>query len=79
MFWCTFTQFLNLDRIFQFGPNECIILYSSFLQLTPVFSFNVKVVHEDFPGGAVNRKPPPNAGGAVSIPGLGRSHMLQNN
>ena len=29
----------------------------------------------DFPGGAVVKNPPANAGDAGSIPGLGRSHM----
>ena len=29
----------------------------------------------DFPGGAVIKNPPANAGDAGSIPGLGRSHM----
>ena len=32
-----------------------------------------------FPGGAVVKNPPANAGGAVSIPGPGRSHMPQIN
>ena len=30
----------------------------------------------DFPGGAVVKNPPANAGDVGSIPGLGRSHML---
>ena len=33
----------------------------------------------DFPGGPVVKNPPTNAGDMCSIPGLGRSHMLQNN
>ena len=33
----------------------------------------------DFPGGAVVKNPPANAGDTSSIPGLGRSHMLQSN
>ena len=32
-----------------------------------------------FPGGAVVKNPPANAGDTGSIPGLGRSHMLQSN
>ena len=32
-----------------------------------------------FPGGAVVKNPPANAGDTGSSPGLGRSHMLQNN
>ena len=31
--------------------------------------------YQDFPGGAVVKNPPANAGDAGSIPGLGRSHM----
>ena len=33
----------------------------------------------DFPGGAVVKNPPANAGDTGSIPGPGRSHMLQSN
>ena len=33
----------------------------------------------DFPGGAVVKNPPANAGDTGSSPGLGRSHMLQSN
>ena len=33
----------------------------------------------DFPGGSVVKNPPANARDTVSIPGPGRSHMLQNN
>ena len=33
----------------------------------------------DFPGGAVVKNPPANAGNMGSIPGLGRSHMLRSN
>ena len=33
----------------------------------------------DFPGGAVVKNPPANAGDTGSIPGLGRSHMLRSN
>ena len=32
-----------------------------------------------FPGGAVVKNPPANAGHTGSSPGLGRSHMLQSN
>ena len=34
---------------------------------------------EGFPGGAVVRNPPANAGDTGSIPGPGRSHMPQSN
>ena len=33
----------------------------------------------DFPGGAVVKNLPANAGDTGSIPGLGRSHMLRSN
>ena len=33
----------------------------------------------DFPGGAVVKNPPANAGDTGLIPGLGRSHMPRNN
>ena len=35
--------------------------------------------NRDFPGGAVVKNPPANAGDTGSIPGLGRSHMPQSN
>ena len=34
---------------------------------------------EDFPGGAVVKNPPANAGDMDSSPGPGRSHMPQSN
>ena len=34
---------------------------------------------QDFPGGAVVKNPPSNAGGTGSSPGPGRSHMLWSN
>ena len=34
---------------------------------------------QDFPGGAVVKNTPANAGNMGSIPGLGRSHMPQSN
>ena len=33
----------------------------------------------DFPGGSVVKNPPANAGDTDSIPGLGRSPLLQGN
>ena len=38
----------------------------------------IKKNREDFPGGAVVKNPPANAGEMGSSPGLGRSHMLQS-
>ena len=40
---------------------------------------NVKVNHGDFPGGAVDKNLPANAGDMGSIPGLGRFHIPQSN
>ena len=39
----------------------------------------LKVEKEGFPGGAVVKNPPANAGDTGSSPGPGRSHMLQSN
>ena len=36
-------------------------------------------MYTDFPGGAVVKNPPANAGDTGSSPGLGRSHMLWSN
>ena len=38
-----------------------------------------KVLGGAFPGGAVVKNPPANAGDTGSIPGRGRSHMLWGN
>ena len=45
----------------------------SIMQLLKKYSFQF------FPGGPVVRIPPSNAGDTGSIPGLGRSHVLQGN
>ena len=39
---------------------------------------DLKVVKEGFPGGAVVKNSPPNAGGTGLSPGLGRSHMRRS-
>ena len=36
-------------------------------------------MHRDYPGGAVVKNPPANAGDIGSSPGLGRSHMQRSN
>ena len=36
-------------------------------------------VYGDFPGGAMDKNPPANAGDRDSTPGLGRSHMPWSN
>ena len=39
----------------------------------------LKMYKEGFPGGAVVKNPPANAGDTGSSPGLGRSHMPRSN
>ena len=51
-----------------------MIAESSWMRLMPF----IKEVW-DFPGGAVIKNPPANAGDTGSIPGPGRSHMPQSN
>ena len=41
-------------------------------------SMKLKINHRDFPGGAVVKNPPANAGDLGSIPSPGRSHMLRS-
>ena len=42
-------------------------------------NFTFKTKGEGFPGGAVVKNLPANAGDTGSSPGLGRSHMLRSN
>ena len=42
-------------------------------------NFHLKNQERDFPGGAMVKNPPANAGDTGSIPGLGRSHMPRSN
>ena len=39
----------------------------------------LKIIHRGFPGGAVVKDPPANAGDTGSSPGPGRSHMPRSN
>ena len=48
-------------------------------QQGPVHCWAVSRSRGDFPGGAVVKNPPANAGDMSSSPGPGRSHMLQSN
>ena len=41
--------------------------------------FTLKINTRDFPGGALVKHPPANAGHTGSSPGPGRSHMLRSN
>ena len=40
---------------------------------------DLKTYYRDFPGGAVNKNPPANAGDTGLSPGSGRYHKLQSN
>ena len=44
-----------------------------------VLDANTEKFHGAFPGGAVVKNPPANAGDTGSSPGSGRSHMPQSN
>ena len=65
--------------------NHCImykniILYVVHLKLILHLNYNFKKLYLwDFPGSAVVKNPPANAGDTDLIPGLGRSHVPQNN
>ena len=48
-------------------------------QLFTVICFFKKIFLEGFPGGAVVKHPPANAGDMGSSPGPGRSHMPRSN
>ena len=48
-------------------------------KLNPLRKKQSKNHPEDFPGGAVLKNPPANAGDTGSSPGLGRSHMPRSN
>ena len=44
-----------------------------------IWYFHILKILKGFPGGAVVKNLPANAGGTGSSPGLGRSHMPQSN
>ena len=45
----------------------------------PQKMFHLKIINAGFPGGAVVKNPPANAGDTGLSPGPGRSHMPQSN
>ena len=49
------------------------------IKTTTIYTSWYKIGVEGFPGGAVVKNPPANAGDTGSIPGPGRSHMRQSN
>ena len=62
------------DKMVEVSPNISIINLNANGPNTPI-----KRQIRDFPGGAVVKNPPANAGDTGSIPGPRRSHMLRNN
>ena len=60
-----------------------MISYSQFNHIERITMLNacllLKTIFRDFPGGAVVKNPPANAGDMGSSPGLGRSHMPRSN
>ena len=50
-----------------------------FLKNTSLLNKSLKKILRDFPGGAVVKNPPANAGDTDSSPGPGRSHMPWSN
>ena len=63
--------------LFHFALKKGLLKYHLPLIYHPCKPF--KGENESFPGGAVVKNPPANAGDMGSIPGLGRSHMPQSN
>ena len=53
--------------------------HAALCQKTPPNNPIKKWAEWDFPGGAVVKNPPASLGDTASIPGLGRSHVLQSN
>ena len=63
----------SLDGVFD----TCFIV-TAFYKLGNSFG-HLNVFHQDFPGGAVVKNPPANAGDTGLIPGLGRCYMPWSN
>ena len=60
------------------GESEFRVFLLHHLGHTSEVMFLKEYVSGDFPGGAVVKNPPANSGDTGSIPGLGRSHVLQS-
>ena len=58
---------------------EEITLFVDDMTVYVVYSKESKIKYLDFPGGAVVKNPPANAGDTGSSPGPGGSHMPQSN
>ena len=58
---------------------ECIVFPPLSANNVDLFWTWLKTAQQDFPGGAVVKNPPANAGDAGSSPGPGRFHMPQSN
>ena len=65
------TTWMNLDDV----------MISKRYQLQRMAYYMISFIKmiQDFPGGAVVKNPPANAGDTGSSPGPGRSHMLRSN
>ena len=61
------------------GKNSSSPFTQELLSFTCYLEYNLKETYRDFPGGAVVKNPPANAGDTGLNPGPGRSHMLQGN
>ena len=59
--------------------NELVVIWHIHICQSPQNCIFKMGNFRDFPGGAVVKNPPANAGDAGSSPGLGRSHMLWSN
>ena len=83
VYTCSHTHF-SLKLISQSSINPQILMgpsekNHSFLRLQLGIPLKKEYVLRDFPGGAVVKHPPANAGHTGSIPGPGGSHMPWNN
>ena len=55
------------------------MVHFQWVMLAKIINIKIRKEFGDFPGGAVVKSPPANAGDMGSIPGLGRSHMPRSN
>ena len=68
------------EKIFASYISDKVLIskmYKEFIQLNS--KKQTKTPNREFPGGAVDKNPPANAGDMGSILGPGRSHMPQSN
>ena len=85
---CSFVVFLRKTRVSSPAPTFAYELILCFISQQNVadeaprplvcFTCSFKIPPRDFPGGPVVKNLPANAGDPGSIPGQGRSHILQS-